>query len=279
MARARAVRLREEAADRTDYRSLIELATVGVTRTDTGSGRIHYANDAFCRMVGYSHEELSDGKLSFVELTHPDDRARNIALHKQFMAGHLPHYAVEKRYVCKDGSHVWARTIVTRMKSDRADVDETFTVILDITHEILGRTWELSSSGADVRSESTQKKQPRLGLDAVERYILDNWHQAITVDRLSKIANLPKRSLHTWFKRLHGTSPMNYVKRVRLEKARALLVNPRRNDTVSSIALRCAFTNLGHFAKDYKRAYGELPSETIAGPGRPKEPSRATARS
>ncbi len=262
--RAKAVKGREEAAtDRTDYRSLIELATVGVTRTDTGSGRIYYANDAFCRFVGYSHDELSEGKLSFVELTHPDDRAKNIALHKLFMAGQLPHYAVEKRYIRKDGTCVWARTIVSRMRSAEVGTDETFAVILDITHEVSARAGESAPATGDVASGASGTRRARLGLEKVDRYIREHWNQPITVDQLAGIANQPIRTFHKNFKQLRGASPKSFIKRLRLEKARSMLTNAKSGESVSSIAFRCAFANLGHFAKDYRQLFGELPSETI----------------
>lgn len=263
IARARAISFTHQAAERTNYRSLLELATVGITRTDTGTGRIHYANEAFCRMVGYSPAELSEGKLSFVELTHPDDRAKNIALHKSFIAGELPHYAVEKRYMRKDGTCVWGRTIVTRMKRTDSRIDETFAVILDIAHEMEARErQEISiAANADGEALSTRKASPRL--EAVHRYILENWSQPLTVERLIEVARLPRRSFFTSFRRLYGSSPKLYIKQQRLEKARAFLLSAGHVDTVSSIARRCGFANLGHFAKDYKRRYGELPSDTL----------------
>src|SRR4051812_3181914 len=92
-----------------DYREIVELIDVGITKTDTGSGRIFYANEAFCRMVGYSAQELSAGTISFVEMTHPDDLERNVALHRKFLSGELDRYSIEKRYIRKDGSIVWAR--------------------------------------------------------------------------------------------------------------------------------------------------------------------------
>jgi PAS domain S-box-containing protein len=65
-------------------------------------------NDACCRMLGYERDELLAGA-GFANFTHPDDVAED----REFMAaairGELESSEREKRYVCKDGSIIWAR--------------------------------------------------------------------------------------------------------------------------------------------------------------------------
>ena len=58
---------------------------------------------------------------------------------------------------------------------------------------------------------------------------------------------------------------MNFVKQVRLKHAKEMLTAPAPNKSVTSVAFACGFGNLGHFASDYRRAFGEMPSETLAG--------------
>ena len=56
---------------------------------------------------------------------------------------------------------------------------------------------------------------------------------------------------------------MRFVKQIRLKHAREMLLQPSAEATVTSVALDCGFSNLGHFAKDYLASFGELPSETL----------------
>jgi transcriptional regulator GlxA family with amidase domain len=42
-----------------------------------------------------------------------------------------------------------------------------------------------------------------------------------------------------------------------------MLMMPDKTTSVTSVAFDCGFTNLGHFAKDYGKYFGELPSETL----------------
>ena len=56
---------------------------------------------------------------------------------------------------------------------------------------------------------------------------------------------------------------MAFVKSVRLGHARRMLQEPDRTTSVVSVAFACGFLNPGHFARDYRLAFGELPSMTL----------------
>jgi transcriptional regulator GlxA family with amidase domain len=56
---------------------------------------------------------------------------------------------------------------------------------------------------------------------------------------------------------------MQFVKRLRLGHGRAMLINPTDETSVTRVALACGFGNLGHFAIDYKKAFGESPLVTL----------------
>ncbi len=65
-------------------------------------------NDAYCDLVGYSHEQLRG--LSFPELTHPDDVAADLAWLRKVVAGETERLDREKRYIARDGSIVWVHS-------------------------------------------------------------------------------------------------------------------------------------------------------------------------
>jgi len=56
---------------------------------------------------------------------------------------------------------------------------------------------------------------------------------------------------------------MAFVKRVRLMQARQMLTAPAENTSVTAVAFACGFDNPGHFAGDYRLAFGEFPSQTL----------------
>jgi AraC-like DNA-binding protein len=98
----------------------------------------------------------------------------------------------------------------------------------------------------------------------VEEYVEQNCDQPLTIEALAMVANVSVRSLFYSFQKSLGTSPMTFVKQVRVRRARAMLTSPEPGASVSAVAFDCGFSNLGHFARYYRDAFGELPSETLA---------------
>ncbi|RED25796.1 AraC family transcriptional regulator [Rhodopseudomonas thermotolerans] len=97
-----------------------------------------------------------------------------------------------------------------------------------------------------------------------EEFIEASWNRAITIVDLAAVTNVGVRSLFKAFQKHRGYSPMAFAKAVRLNKARELLLSGEPSRSVTAVAFACGFTNLGHFANDYRRRHGELPSETLA---------------
>lgn len=110
------------------------------------------------------------------------------------------------------------------------------------------------------------REPPRAGFGVVQRveeFIEQHWQQPIDLDELAAVANVSVRTIFREFKRTGRGSPAQFAKRVRLERSAKLLAEPDAFTTVTSVALRCGFQNLGRFSADYFRAFGELPSETL----------------
>lgn len=99
----------------------------------------------------------------------------------------------------------------------------------------------------------------------VERYIEENAHEPITINDMAEFAGVSSRSLFTSFRRYRNTSPMRYLKEVRLRYVNEELKRASVGvETVTAVAFRWGFSHLGHFTTDYKRRFGESPSETLA---------------
>jgi len=96
----------------------------------------------------------------------------------------------------------------------------------------------------------------------VEEYIEANWDKPIDIEAMARIANISARSLFREFKRDRGYSPAAFVKQIRLNHAKEMLEQDD-GPSIIQIAYRCGFQNPSHFAKDFKLAFGELPSETL----------------
>ncbi|MEJ3653532.1 AraC family transcriptional regulator [Actinomycetes bacterium KLBMP 9759] len=90
----------------------------------------------------------------------------------------------------------------------------------------------------------------------------------ITVADIAAAARLGVRSLQRAFQDELGMTPMEYLRRVRMERARAELLRIRAGDvagTVTDVAFAWGFVHLGRFSSAYRARYGETPSQTIRG--------------
>jgi PAS domain S-box-containing protein len=114
-------------------RVLLDGLGVGISLADARSGHIRFANKEFCRILGYSEEELTKGSISFLELTHPDDRDRNDAEHQRLLDGQIPQYRVDNRYLRGDGNLVWVHATIYAIKDSKGEVRWCSAAIEDIT--------------------------------------------------------------------------------------------------------------------------------------------------
>lgn len=94
----------------------------------------------------------------------------------------------------------------------------------------------------------------------VEAYIEANWHKPIGLEDLVAESGASARSIFRTFKRYRGYTPMEFLKRRRLEQAKALLADPACGKSVTEIAFDCGFADLSRFSKDFTAAYGIQPS-------------------
>ena len=98
----------------------------------------------------------------------------------------------------------------------------------------------------------------------VEAYIEANWSKPLRIADLAGLTNVSSRSLFKSFRAARGYTPMTFAKMIRLKHARQLLGSGDSKASVAGVAFTCGFGNLGHFARDYREAFGELPSQTLA---------------
>jgi AraC-like DNA-binding protein len=118
--------------------------------------------------------------------------------------------------------------------------------------------------------ESKPSDAIRWQVRAAEDYIEANWNQPIYIEEIAKVTGASARSLFQAFRDARGCSPMNFVKSIRLLHARQFFQTPDETTTVTSVGYSCGFQNMGHFARSYQKAFGELPSATLASAKRSK---------
>ena len=131
------VRLRtaDLAASEQHFRAFFEMASVGVAEVEAVTGRFLRANRCYCDILGYRQEELL--QLDVTAITHPDDLALDLGEMEKLLAGRTREFTIEKRYLRKSGSTIWAYLTVSPLWREGEPPTTTLGIIRDITHRKL----------------------------------------------------------------------------------------------------------------------------------------------
>ncbi|MGZ3819439.1 MAG: PAS domain S-box protein [Mucilaginibacter sp.] len=107
---------------------------MGLTSIEADSmGRWLKVNRSLCEMLGYTESELLS--YTFMQITHPDDLARDLTEHDRILQGESDTYRHEKRYIHKNGSSVWINLNVSMVR----DKDKHPIYLLVQVENITGR--------------------------------------------------------------------------------------------------------------------------------------------
>jgi AraC-like DNA-binding protein len=97
-----------------------------------------------------------------------------------------------------------------------------------------------------------------------EAFIDQHAADDIALSDVATAAGVSPRTLGMGFRRFRDTTPMDHLRNVRLERAHRALQAGGERGTVTMVAAECGLHHFGRFARDYRRRFGELPSETLA---------------
>jgi AraC family ethanolamine operon transcriptional activator len=99
---------------------------------------------------------------------------------------------------------------------------------------------------------------------AAERWMVEHPHEPISLEALCREVYAGRRSLIQGFRDHLGMGPMAFLKLHRLHGVRRLLLAADPQVTrIQPLAMEWGFLNPGHFARDYRRLFGERPSDTL----------------
>lgn len=103
-----------------------------------------------------------------------------------------------------------------------------------------------------------------------EAHMRANLTEEIDLEDLVRISGVSRRSLHAGFRRFRDTTPMKRLKALRLEAVRdELLADIGPGTSVTAVATRYNFFQLSKFSRDFRQAFGQLPSQVARRHRRP----------
>jgi PAS domain S-box-containing protein len=193
LAHQRHVDANEQAVDRTLFEAAFERAPIGVVLSDL-AGRLLQANDAFCDLLGYTHDEISGLRVG--QLSESADRDAEIALGNELLSGKRNSYQIEKRFRTRAGEIVDTYTAISVIRQQDGAPLHVIAHVMDLTPlkhleksqqvaeaESRAKTAFLSSMSHEIRTPMNailgyaQLLQREPGLTAQQREYLE------TIDR------------------------------------------------------------------------------------------------
>lgn len=95
-------------------------------------------------------------------------------------------------------------------------------------------------------------------------YLKEHAKDEIHMGDIEWISGVSRNKLYADFKRYIGVPPTAYLKRIRMEGVRTDIIRALGEESISTLALNWGFNHLGRFSTEYKKFFGETPSETLA---------------
>lgn len=200
--------------------------------------RIVYANQIFVEHLGYVSLEQVLGK-SDADLSPNHIAKQFIADDKKVMLGETVTDRLEMN-IDKAGELAWFST------SKRPLFDE---------HKVI-----IGSYGFTRHLQKTVKTLS--GIDKLKipvQYIRKNFHKEISIEKLAQVAHLSISALERRFKKYLAKTPKQFIRQIRLENARRLLIETQL--PIAQIAYQSGFSDHSYFSKHFKLMFAELPSQ------------------
>jgi PAS domain S-box-containing protein len=182
------------------FRTVFESCPMGIAIVDR-DGRFTDANPAFGALLGYDLDSLK--QMTFMDITHPDDVARDAELAAQLFGGEIPSYALEKRYRTSRGETVWVNLTATALRDDAGSCTARLGIVEDITarKRMQGERLEAAAAAARTLGELTPREREVLNLAHVSGMTTRQLGQQLHVS-----ARTAESHMASVYRKLHVTS-------------------------------------------------------------------------
>jgi len=126
-----------------------------------------------------------------------------------------------------------------------------------IEREIL---WRILCSEQGTRLRQIGLADSRLSqIGRAMRFMRDHYGEALPIEELARVAAMSVTSFHRHFRAIALMSPLQYLKRIRLQEARARLLAGAPD--VTTVGMAVGYDSASQFSREYKRAYGHPPGQ------------------
>lgn len=119
-------------------------------------------------------------------------------------------------------------------------------------------------SPVPTKTQSSLRRGQRHRIGTVLEYVEAQLSEQIKVKELCTVAGVSYKTLERDFIHAFGVAPRQFLSLSRLSRARRLLLDTKQGSArIADIAHVCGYSQLGQFAGEYRRRFGEAPSRTL----------------
>ena len=156
----------------------------------------------------------------------------------------------------------WLRSVMTELVEQPGLLEDSRTSE-EIAWAIAGNLLTTLATGGDTPVQPSLSSRLRVSESSLD-YIACHPGRVLRVREVADAVGVSERTLRRAFQERFGVSTKEYLKARQLRAARRELVRQDPDGTqVREVALRWGFWHSSQFAQDYRRAFGELPSDTL----------------
>ena len=112
------------------FEAIFKNAAIGIILIDD-EGKFFEVNDAFCKMVEYTKNELIGTNCN--DISYPEDKHLHIQFFKNLTTGELENYYLEKRFIKKDEDVIWVRVTFSAIRQNNGNFLYSIGVVENIT--------------------------------------------------------------------------------------------------------------------------------------------------
>ena len=105
--------------------------------------------------------------------------------------------------------------------------------------------------------QNTINDRDSVRLNKVYKYVIDNIHTEISLDKAASIANLSKSAFCRYFKKRANKTFVQFLNEIRVGQACRMLIN--ENHSIAEICYTCGFNNISYFIRQFKKITGFTP--------------------
>lgn len=232
--------------------------------------------------VGERPFHASPQRLSYVRLPGESLQCRISSPKAQVWLVHLPLAALEQEFVAQGGEH-------PDLASLRLSLAPVEGYLLASAERLLALASQASASASrpalclqrsllsvvasclqelDASSPIVEARPGTAHVRQALAFLEEHHQEPLTLVAISRACGVSSRTLQAAFALHHGTTPMEALQQLRLQKLRQLLLRGQASVRQGCVLVGLSFS--GRMAQAYRRLFAELPSQTLrqaAGPG------------